>query len=116
MSDNPYFHDQDMMAQAATLLAHDEPFPGGSVVPPIYQTSLFTFVNYAEMADAFAGRKRQPMYSRGDNPTVMEFESKIAALEGAEAARAFSSGMGAISAMVLAFVGAGDRIVAVRNC
>ena len=53
MSDNPYFHDQDMMAQAATLLAHDEPFPGGSVVPPIYQTSLFTFANYAEMADAF---------------------------------------------------------------
>ncbi len=104
------------MAQAATLLAHDDPFPGGSVVPPIYQTSLFTFTNYAEMADAFAGRKRQPMYSRGDNPTVMEFEKKIAALEGAEAARAFSSGMGAISAMVLAFVGAGERIVSVRNC
>ena len=41
---------------------------------------------------------------------------RVAALEGAEAARGFSSGMAAISATVLAFVGAGERIVAVRNC
>ena len=86
------------------------------MVPPIYQTSLFTFASYAEMADTFAGRRQQPIYSRGDNPTVMEFEARVAALEGAEAARGFSSGMAAISATVLAFVGAGERIVAVRNC
>ena len=85
-------------------------------MPPIYQTSLFTFDSYAEMADTFAGRRKQPIYSRGDNPTVMEFEARIAALEGAEAARGFSSGMAAISSTVLAFVGAGERIVAVRNC
>ena len=112
-SGNP---DRDFLAEAATLLAHDERFPDGAVVPPIYQTSLFTFANYAEMADAFAGRSNQPLYSRGNNPTVMEFEAKVAALEGAQAARGFSSGMAAISATVLAFVGAGERIVAVRNC
>lgn len=106
----------EYLAEAATILAHDEPFPHGSVVPPIYQTSLFTFANYAEMADTFAGRRKQPIYSRGDNPTVMEFEAKMAALEGAEAARGFSSGMAAITATVLSFVGAGERIVAVRNC
>lgn len=108
--------ERDFIAEAATLLAHDEPFPGGAVVPPIYQTSLFTFDSYADMADVFAGRSTKPIYSRGNNPTVMEFESKIAALEGAEAARGFSSGMAAISSTVLAFVGAGQRIVAVRNC
>ncbi|TIR25185.1 MAG: hypothetical protein E5X34_10900 [Mesorhizobium sp.] len=106
----------DYLGEAATLLAHDDPFPGGAVVPPIYQTSLFTFANYADMADTFAGRRKQPIYSRGDNPTVMEFEARVAALEGAEAARGFSSGMAAISATVLAFVGAGERMVAVRNC
>lgn len=116
MNDKPAIFDHDYMAEAATLLAHDDPFPGGAVVPPIYQTSLFTFANYAEMADTFAGKRRQPIYTRGDNPTVMEFEARMAALEGAEAARGFSSGMAAISATVLAFVGAGDRIVAVRNC
>ncbi|MDH4986898.1 PLP-dependent transferase [Aminobacter anthyllidis] len=108
--------ERDFIAEAATLLAHDEPFPGGAVVPPIYQTSLFTFDSYEDMADVFAGRSTKPIYSRGNNPTVMEFESKIAALEGAEAARGFSSGMAAISSTVLAFVGSGERIVAVRNC
>ena len=116
MNEQPSGFDHDYLAEAATLLAHDEPFPGGAVVPPIYQTSLFTFASYAEMADTFAGRRKQPIYSRGDNPTVMEFEARVAALEGAEAARGFSSGMAAISATVLAFVGAGERIVAVRNC
>ncbi|MDJ1159970.1 PLP-dependent transferase [Chelatococcus sp. SYSU_G07232] len=115
MNDHSSLLSPDTLAQAATLLAHDEPLPGGPVVPPIYQTSLFTFASFAEMADTFAGRRRQPIYSRGDNPTVMEFESRIAALEGAEAARAFSSGMGAISATILAFVGAGERMVAVRH-
>lgn len=113
-SSNPF--DRDYIAEAATLLAHDDPFPGGAVVPPIYQTSLFTFDNYADMADTFAGRSTRPIYSRGNNPTVMEFESRIAALEGAEAARGFSSGMAAISSTVLAFVGTGQRIVAIRNC
>lgn len=115
MNERPDF-ERDYLAEAATLLAHDERFPDGAVVPPIYQTSLFTFANYQEMADTFAGRSKQPIYSRGNNPTVMEFEAKLAALEGAEAARGFSSGMAAISATVLAFVGAGERIVAMRNC
>ena len=108
--------EQEYLSEAATILAHDEAFSNGAVVPPIYQTSRFTFANYAEMADTFAGRRKQPIYSRGDNSTVMEFESKMAALESAEAARGFSSGMAAISATVLSFVSAGERIVAVRNC
>jgi cystathionine beta-lyase/cystathionine gamma-synthase len=116
MNEQPTEFNADHLAEAATLLAHDEPFPGGAVVPPIYQTSLFTFDSYADMADTFAGRRRQPIYSRGDNPTVMEFEARVAALENAQAARGFSSGMAAISATVLAFVGAGERIVAVHNC
>lgn len=104
------------LAAASTIIAHDGAFAESAVVPPIFQSSLFTFDSFAEMNDTFAGRAARPIYSRGNNPTVMEFEAKIAALEGAGAARAFSSGMGAISATVLAFVGAGERMVAVRNC
>ncbi|GAB0115623.1 aminotransferase class I/II-fold pyridoxal phosphate-dependent enzyme [Acidisoma sp. C75] len=104
-----------LLADAATLLAHDAASAFDPVVPPIYQTSLFTFASYAEMAETFAGERRRPVYSRGDNPTVMAFEARIAALEGAEAARAFSSGMGAISATLLALLQAGDRILAVRH-
>ena len=100
---------------AATTVAHDGDFPFGAVVPPIYQTSLFTYSDYAELERSFAGDVRRPIYSRGDNPTVMEFEAKIAALEGAEEARGLASGMAAISAAVLSNVQSGDRIVCVRH-
>ena len=104
-----------MLARAATLLAHDEDWPGDPVVPPIYQTSLFTFRSYAEMERTFSGEVKRPTYSRGDNPTVAAFESRVAALEGAEAARACASGMAAISATVLTLVASGERIVATRH-
>lgn len=109
----PPFEPQER--SASTIVAHDGDFPFGAVVPPIYQTSLFTYANYAELAGSFSGELRRPIYSRGDNPTVMEFEAKIAALEGAEAARGLASGMAAISAAVLSNVRAGDRIVCVRH-
>ena len=84
-------------------------------MPPIHQTSLFVFESYEAMARCFAGETRQPIYSRGDNPTVMQFEEKVARLEGAEAGRGFASGMAAISSALLAHLEAGDRLVCVRN-
>ncbi|MBB3999395.1 PLP-dependent transferase [Aureimonas pseudogalii] len=96
-------------------LAHDEHNPYEAVVPPIVQTSLFTFGSYAEMEETYKGLKTRPTYTRGLNPTVRIFEDKLAALEGAEDAMGFASGMAAISSTVLAFVEPGDRIVAVRH-
>ena len=97
------------------LLGHGAGHAFGAAVPPIFQTSLFLFDDYAEMADAFAGRIRRPIYSRGDNPTVMELERLVAELEGAEAGRAFASGTAAIAATILAYVGSGERLVCVRH-
>ena len=50
-------------------------------------------------------------YTRYGNPTVNAFEEAVAELEGAEAARAFSSGMGAVAAVVLGLCSTGDHIV-----
>ena len=61
--------------------------PFDAAVPPIYQTSLFLFDSYKELEDVFAGRSKQPIYSRGDNPTVQLLERRIADMEGAEEAR-----------------------------
>ena len=58
----------DAIAQASLIVCDDAAHEHAPVVGPIYQTSLFTFDNYADMADTFAGRRRQPIYSRGDNP------------------------------------------------
>ena len=104
------------IAAASLIVTDDAPHLHDPVVGPIYQTSLFTFKNYADMRSAFAGERQGYIYSRGGNPTVADFERRIAALEQAEAARALSSGMAAISSTVLSIVQAGDRIVAVRNC
>ncbi len=95
--------------EAATILAHDPRFSEGAVVPPVYQTSLFTFESYQQMRATFAGRTGQAVYSRVGNPTTAVFEDKLARLEGAEAARGFASGMAAISGAVLSQVQSGDR-------
>ncbi len=86
-----------------------------AVSNPIYQTSLFTFRDFDDMANAYAGTPSGPIYARGDNPTVMAFEREIARLENTEASRAFSSGMAAISATMMALVSPGDRLVTVHN-
>jgi cystathionine beta-lyase/cystathionine gamma-synthase len=101
--------------EAATILAHDPRFAEGAVVPPIHQTSLFTFESYEQMRATFAGRTGESVYSRVGNPTTAVFEDKIARLEGAEAARGFASGMAAISGAVLSQVQNGDRVVCVRH-
>jgi cystathionine beta-lyase/cystathionine gamma-synthase len=102
--------------RVASILTHDETYPFGAVVPPIYQTSLFTFESFEEMEDSFRslGLDGHPMYSRGNNPSVQVFEQKVAALEGGEAARAFSSGMAAISTAILARCQAGSRVLCVE--
>jgi len=104
------------IAEASLIVCDDAEHEHDPVVGPIYQTSLFTFKNFEAMRQAFAGEGSGYIYSRVGNPTAHDFERRIAALEGAEAARGFASGMAAISATVLSIVQSGDRIVAVRHC
>jgi cystathionine beta-lyase/cystathionine gamma-synthase len=106
---------EDAFAAAALAVVHDEANAYDAVVPPIVQTSLFTFSSYAEMEATYKGLKNRPTYSRGLNPTVRVFEEKIAELEHTEDALGFGSGMAAISSTVLTFVKPGDRIVAVKH-
>lgn len=101
---------------ASLIVAHDEANAFEAVVPPIVQTSLFTFGSYDEMVAAYRGEIVRPIYTRGLNPTVRAFEDMLAKLEGGEDALGFASGMAAISSTVLSFVEPGDRIVAVRHC
>ncbi|KQQ88121.1 PLP-dependent transferase [Aureimonas sp. Leaf324] len=105
----------DWLDHVSGIVAYDAPNAYAAVVPPIVQTSLFTFESYAEMEAVYRGEKQRPAYSRGLNPTTRIFEEKVAELEGAEDALSFASGMAAISSTVLTFVSPGERILAVRN-
>ncbi len=86
----------------------------GALAAPLFQTSTFSFHNAAEGAERFAGGGSGYVYTRLGNPTVRELEERLAALEGAEDAVAFASGMGAVSAALLASLKAGDHLITSR--
>ncbi|MCY0897287.1 MAG: PLP-dependent aspartate aminotransferase family protein [Alicyclobacillaceae bacterium] len=83
----------------------------GSISPPLFQTSTFIFDSAESGGRRFAGEESGYIYTRLGNPTVRLFEESIAELEGGEDAAAFSSGMGAISAVMLALVHSGDHVL-----
>jgi O-succinylhomoserine sulfhydrylase len=78
---------------------------------PIFLSSSFTFKNAAEAAARFAGDEPGNIYSRFTNPTVRNFEERLAAMEGGERCVATSSGMSAILTTCMALLKAGDHIV-----
>lgn len=81
----------------------------------MYLTSSFVFESAAQAAARFAGEEPGNIYSRFTNPTVTAMQERLAALEGAEACVATSSGMSAILACVMGLLSAGDHIVASRS-
>lgn len=84
----------------------------GSLGVPIYQSSTFIFESAEQGGKRFALEEPGYIYSRLGNPTTNALEEKLALLEGAEAAVAFSSGMGSITSSIWPFVKEGDHIVA----
>lgn len=81
----------------------------------LYLTSSFVFGSAAEAAARFSGAEEGNVYARFTNPTVTVMQQRLAALEGAEACVATSSGMAAILSTVMALLSAGDHIVASRG-
>ncbi len=83
------------------------------VSTPIYPSVGYLYESMDDVDAVFAGAKQGYVYSRYATPTVTAFEAAIASLEGAEAAQAYSSGMAAIHASLLAAgVRAGASVVA----
>ena len=100
----------------ATALVH-----GGTLRTPFGETSEALFLNsgfvYQSAYDAerrFKGDEDGYIYTRYSNPTLSMFETRMALLEGAEAARSTASGMAAVHAALFAFLKAGDHVVASR--
>jgi O-succinylhomoserine sulfhydrylase len=102
--------------QLATRLVHE-----GTLRSQFGETSEAIFLNSgyvydsAERAEArFKGDEEGFVYSRYSNPTVAMFETRMCALEGAEAARGTASGMAAVNASLFSFLKAGDHVVSAR--
>ena len=82
-----------------------------SLTVPIYETSTFVFDSVADVIKYQEGKLNGYLYSRYENPTVVAVEQKVAAVDGAEAALLFSSGMAAISTTLLTLLKPGDEIL-----
>ncbi len=82
----------------------------------IFPTSSYVFKNAEEAAERFtASELAGNIYSRFTNPTVRNFEERLAALEGGESCLATASGMAAILTTCLGLLKAGDHIVASKS-
>ena len=86
-----------------------------ALAPTLVPTTTFVTPTVEEGHRAATMVGHEQFYSRYGNPTVRAFENAIAELEGAESARAFGSGMGAVTAVVLGLCSSGDHIVAQRQ-
>lgn len=83
----------------------------GALCPPVFMSSTFTFPTAEYGGACFEGTEPGYFYSRIANPTLNLLEQRIANLEGGEAAVAFSSGMGAITACCWTLLNPGDELI-----
>jgi cystathionine gamma-synthase len=92
-----------------------------AVSTPIVQTSNYSFDSTSEVLEFMKAKAqgriiREHEYGRYFNPTQQEVERKLAAIEGAERAITFSSGMSALILAVLAYVKKGGHVVFTSDC
>ena len=89
--------------------------PHGSLHMPIYENVAFEFKTSEEIELAFQRKKPAHMYSRISNPTVEAFEQRIRAVTDAAGVVALSSGMAAITNVIMSIAVQGDNIVTTKK-
>jgi methionine-gamma-lyase len=88
----------------------------GGVNPSITDSSTYTFLSAKKMFDTFEGNTDGCyLYSRHSTPTNLYLGQALAAMEGTEASNVSSSGMGAITSVILQICSSGDHIVSSRT-
>ncbi len=89
-----------------------------SITTPIVYSAPFTFKSVKELIELIEGSsaRTQPEYGRMGNPTVACVERRLAAIEGAEKALLFSSGMTAATTLFLTALESGDHMILMKDC
>lgn len=88
----------------------------GGVNPSISDSSTYTFLSAKTMFDTFEGNADGCyLYSRHSSPSNLYLGEALAAMEGTETANVTSSGMGAITSVILQLCNSGDHIISSRT-
>lgn len=107
---SPRTHSLDTLAVTAGRRDDDS-----ALSPAIATATTWASSDLDDAQRRSSGVRSRDFYSRYANPTVNDLERAVAQLEGAEAALAMASGMGAIATTLLALCSAGDHVVATRQ-
>ncbi|HYE77679.1 MAG TPA: aminotransferase class I/II-fold pyridoxal phosphate-dependent enzyme, partial [bacterium] len=117
---SPFEHPYDPSWAFASRAIHGpqryKDLPHEPTVEAIYMNSTFRFPGAAETEAWFREPKDHFVYSRYGNPTVRDFEERMAALEGGADGVAFSSGTGAFLGALLSVAQAGQHVLLQRYC
>ncbi|MES9990366.1 MAG: O-succinylhomoserine sulfhydrylase [Candidatus Thiodiazotropha sp.] len=108
-------HDGDWGFSTQAIRIGHQRTAEGEHAEPIFPTSSFVFRSAAEAAARFSNQEPGNIYSRFTNPTVRNFEERLAALEGGECCVATASGMSAIMATCIGLLQTGDHIVSSQS-
>lgn len=106
----------DRKLKPATLAVHEGTLRSqyGETAEALFLTQGYVYDSMEQAEARFNNTDPGFQYSRFSNPTVSMFETRMAALEGAEAARGTATGMAAVTASLLSWLSAGDHIVAAK--
>jgi O-succinylhomoserine sulfhydrylase len=102
-------HPETRLVHAGTLRSQF-----GETSEALFLTQGFVYDSAEQCEARFIGKEPGYLYSRFSNPTVNMFETRMAAFEGAESARATATGMAAVHNAVIGQVKAGDHVVAAK--
>ena len=80
----------------------------------LFLTQGYKYDSAEDCEQRFSGKIPGYVYSRYSNPTMDMFEQRMAALEGAEAARSTATGMAAVTTALMGLVKQGDHVVAAK--
>jgi cystathionine gamma-synthase len=84
----------------------------GPLVPPIVPAAVFVARDVDHMNRVYEGQEQGFTYGREGSPNAELLSAKIASLEGAECGLITSSGMSAVTAILLGLLNAGDHVLA----
>jgi cystathionine gamma-synthase len=93
----------------------EESLYAGATTVPVFHSVTFGYHDLDEWSRVARREAPGHVYGRSSNPTTGVFEEKVRALEGADAAIAFSTGMAAVSNLFFTLLAPGDRAVSIRD-
>ncbi|HEY1473074.1 MAG TPA: O-succinylhomoserine sulfhydrylase [Pseudolabrys sp.] len=108
-SDHKAYRPETRLVHAGTLRSQF-----GETSEALFLTQGYIYPTAEECEARFSGKAPGFVYSRYSNPTLSMFEQRMAALEGAEAARSTATGMAAVTTALMGLVKAGDHVVAAK--